>query len=99
MPPQGDRDLELALLRLSWRLDALDRWRDDVTKRLDELDAQVEGLEEADRIAAAVAEAIRHDPPPVGQALTSGLSVWQRWGAFCAGALLLAAAVKGLLPL
>lgn len=93
------RDLDLAIMRLAWRLDALDRWRSEVEKELAVLSETVDELAEADRIAAAVAESIRKEPPDVGRAMTAGLNRWQRWGAFVGGALLLADAVKGLLPL
>lgn len=99
MARDPERDLELAILRLAWRLDALDKWREQVVKQVAACEESIEGLAEADRIAAAVAEAIRHDPPPVSTAITAGLTWWQRLGAFCAGALILAAAIRGLVPL
>ena len=67
-------------------------------KELALLRDEVDGLAEADKIANAVADAIRENPPSAA-AITAGLNGWQRWGAFAAGALLLADAVKGLLPL
>lgn len=101
MPPDHEpgRDLELAVLRLAWRLDALDRWREETVKQLAACEESIENLAEADRIAEAVAEAIRQEPPTITpQRIAAGLTTWQRWGAFAAGALLLADAVKGLIP-
>lgn len=94
MPP--DRDLELALMRLAWRVDALDKWREEtVTPELALLDQRCDKLEGADEIAEAVAAAIREDPP-TAQTMVAGLATWQKWGALITGALLMADAVKGL---
>ena len=86
-------------MRLAWRLDALDKWRDEVMAELATLRDDCDALAESDNIAAAVAAAIRRDPPDVSRTIAASLSGWQKWGAFAAGALLLADAVKGLLPL
>lgn len=97
MPPDHEpgRDLELAVLRLAWRLDAIDRWREETVKQLAACEESIENLAESDRIAEAVAEAIRQEPP-TPQRIAAGLTTWQRLGAFAAGALVLADAVRGL---
>lgn len=88
------------MLRLAWRVDALDRWRSEVVTEVAELRRDCDELAETDRIAQAVAAAVRDNPPAVTpQRIAAGMTTWQRWGAFAAGALLLADAVKGLLPL
>lgn len=57
MPP-GDHDTELAVLRLAWRLDSLDRWRERVDADLSEIGRKVDTVTRADEIAHAVAVAL-----------------------------------------
>ncbi len=82
----AERDLELALLRLAWRIDALDEWRKDV-----DLDrARLKDLVKADEIAEAVAKKVNHER-------TLQLTLVQKAVAFLVGALAVAGSIKGLL--
>lgn len=69
-------DLERTLLRLGWRLDALDEWRTNTDRRLALLTENVEKLSRADEIAAEVARRVRADRLlvfSVGQKVVAGL--------------------------
>lgn len=55
MPDGADRDLELALLRLAWRIDALDAWRKELDVWCGLTSRTLEALTKADEIAEAVA--------------------------------------------
>ncbi len=56
----GERDLDLAVLRLAWRLDALDQWRaETVDPSLVRLDVKLRDIVKADEIADAVAEKMK----------------------------------------
>ncbi len=82
----AERDLELALLRLAWRIDALDEWRKDV-----DLDrARLKDLVKADEIAEAVAKKVNHER-------TLQLTLVQKAVAFLVGAVAVAGGIKGLL--
>jgi len=87
-------------MRLAWKQEQYDTELERMSAHVARLEKNVEALAEADRIAEAVAEAIREEPPPVGRALTEGLTPWQRWGAFlgaaAAAAIILADSVRGL---
>lgn len=86
-------DVELALLRLAWRVDSLDKWRERVESRLDACEMQQEQLVESQRIAEGVAAELER------RGATSRelrLTWWQKVGGFAAGALLVADAVRGL---
>lgn len=87
--PQADpdRDLELAVVRLSWRLGALDDWRKDVDRRLATMGEAIEKMDRSEEIAREVAKRLR----PSAQ-----LTWYQKAGALLAGALVLSDAVKGL---
>lgn len=50
-----ERDLELALLRLAWRVDALDKWRERIDAFCADTTMALDGLTKADEIAEAVA--------------------------------------------
>lgn len=49
------RDVELAILRLSWRVDALDAWRKELDTKLLRIEAQVSEIVSSERIADEVA--------------------------------------------
>lgn len=48
-------DLELAVMRLAWRLDSLDKWREVVDGRVRDLDEGMRRMVNAQEIAEAVA--------------------------------------------
>lgn len=83
-------DSELAIMRLAWRLDALDQWRKDVDKWCGAMDTRVGDLTRADEIADAIAVRVH-----AGRTL--GLTALQK--AIVIGAALIAAAggLKGLI--
>jgi hypothetical protein len=86
-------DLELAALRLAWRVDALDKWRERVEHRLDSIEAATDAVIESQKIAAGVAaELARRGVGPS----TLSLTWWQKLGGAVAGALLVADALRGL---
>ena len=84
------RDYEVRLAKSEWRLEALDRWRDRVEARMVELENRTAALARADEIATAVAQ-------KVNGTRSLQLSWLQKAGALVAGALFLAAQVKGLI--
>lgn len=86
-------DLELAVLRLAWRVDALDKWRERVESRLDACETAQEGLVESQKIAQGVAAELERRG--VGPS-TLSLTWWQKLGGAVAGALLVADALRGL---
>lgn len=86
--------------RHEWRLDSLDRWRRDVSRTINVLQDGIDDLNEANRIAKAVAEELgkkeQHGEPV---SISHGLAFtwYQKLGAFVGGALLLADALRGLI--
>lgn len=52
---ESDRE---TILRIGWRLDALDRWRDQLEPRVSGLERQVSELKKADEIAEEVAKKV-----------------------------------------
>ncbi len=56
MAGEGNNDLELSILRLAWRADAIDRWRDELDAWRLTTNSILDGLTTADKIAEAVAE-------------------------------------------
>lgn len=91
-----DRDAELALLRLAWRVDALDKWRDSIDNQLAVLREEIDGVTEAQKIAEGVAARLTSTSAPVNVKTGLSLTWYQRLGALIAGALILADAVRGL---
>lgn len=85
-------DVSLSILRLAWRLDSLDKWRDRVDKRLDDLDAKVDGVVNAQTIAEAVTDELE-------KRKTFEWSTLSKLGATVAGLVVVAESVKGLLGL
>lgn len=103
MPGRDPReDVELALVRNSWRIDSLDRWRDKVEKRLDTIEEAVDGLKKADEIAQAVADKLADPSPgqPKPTVNVSGSLNWpQKIGGLVVGGLIVVDALRGLLGL
>ena len=91
-----DSDLELAVLRLAWRLESLDKWREEVDRQLGVLEDQVDGLTTQEEIAAAVSERLH-----AGEPLPTRPQILESWpariGALVAGALVVADALRGLI--
>lgn len=54
-------ETERQLLRNSWRLDALDKWRAQIEHRVGDLETQVSELVKSDEIADAVALRVNQD--------------------------------------
>lgn len=92
----AERDTELALLRLAWRVDDLDKWRTSADDRLAVLREEIDDVTEAQKIAAAVAAKLTSTSAPVNVKTGLSLTWYQRLGALIAGALILADAVRGL---
>lgn len=102
---ESDLPVERRLDRLGWRVDSLYRWRKEIEQRLGATEEAVDNVTEAQKIAKAVAtELSKVASPPadrVAQAVAERgtkltLTWYQKAGAFVAGALLLADAVRGL---
>ena len=91
-----ERDSELALLRLAWRVDALDKWREGIDHQLGVLREELDGMTEAQKIAEAVTAKLTSAADPVQVKTGLNLTWYQKAGAFLAGALILADAVRGL---
>lgn len=91
-----DSDLELALMRLAWRIDSLDRWRKGVEQQLGGLSQKVDSVTRAQEIAEGVAEKLRETGVTV-QPGGFGLTWWQKLGASIGGALVVADALRGLI--
>lgn len=85
-----ERDLDLAVLRVAWRLDALDEWRKQVEHRLGTLEDSVDVLTETDKIARAVAARVNDDRRLV-------LTGMQKLGATLMSLVILADAIRGLI--
>jgi hypothetical protein len=92
VPNDDERELRERLLRLGWKVAALEAWRKDAIRRLAELELEVDNLTTKEEIARAVREELRQHPAP------PTLAPWQRFGAILAGAVFLAASIKGLVP-
>ena len=92
--------IERRLDRLGWRLDSLDRWRGEIERRLNLVEDGVDDLNEANRIAHAVAEELskksESGEPALSVRQTVALTFWQKLGGIVGGAILLADAVRGL---
>jgi hypothetical protein len=84
-----DSDVELAILRLAWRVDALDDWRSDVDRRVAGNERELARLVKADEIAEAVAEKMKHER-------VLGLTFVQKAAASLVGLVVLADGIKGL---
>lgn len=91
-----DSDEQLAILRLAWRVDSLDRWRDKIDKRVDDCERGIEGLTKAQEIAEGVAEKLRETGVTV-QAGGLGLTWWQKLGGALMGAVVVIDAIRGLI--
>lgn len=89
MQPQ-DRDNELAILRLAWRVDALDKWRERIDTFCTETTATLDSLTRADEIADAVASRME-------KTHTLHLTLVQRVAALVVGVSTFAAALKVLI--
>ena len=83
-----DSDLGYALMRLAWRIDALDEWRKDMEKRLGDVETLAHKIDRSDEIAREVAKRLN--------SRGASYAWWQKAGALLGGALVLADAVKGL---
>ena len=101
MPPDSDADL--AILRLAWRLDALDQWRKEIEQRVAGNSRELERLVKADEIADAVAAKLGEAQ---SERLTEGsfrLTKMQTWAAIVSvgvagvGVILSALAQAGIL--
>lgn len=82
-------DVEMAVLRLAWRLDALDKWREKVDDNLSELERGLRAIVDEDKIEKAVRTAVRNER-------TLGLTFVQKVAVGLVGAVSLADAIKGL---
>jgi hypothetical protein len=91
-PVDPPRDLERAIDRNAWRLDALDDWRRRVDDRLFAVERQMAELVKADEIAEAVAEKMSDQQ-------TIHLSRDQRRFAFFAGGATALGTVSGIVAL
>ena len=101
MPGREDDD-RLAIVRLAWRVDSLDKWRDRVEKRLDGVEEAVDGLKKADEIAQAVADKLANPTPdqPRPTVNVGGSLNWpQKIGGLVVGGLIVVDALRGLLGL
>ena len=83
------RSTERALDRIRWRLDALDKWRQDTEDHLVALTARFEAMARADEIAKAVTDRMHKDT-------SIGFTGLQKLGALAVGLLVAADAIKGL---
>lgn len=83
-------DLELAVLRLAWRLDALDEWRREVSEQVAGNRRELERLVKADEIADAVAD-------KVNETRTLHLTFVQKAAAFIVGLVAVADGIRGLI--
>lgn len=100
--PAHDDDDRLAILRLAWRVDSLDKWRDKVDKRLDAVEEAVDSLKKADEIAQAVADKLADPDPgrPRPTVNVGGSLNWpQKIGGLVVGGLIVVDALRGLLGL
>lgn len=100
--PVRDDDDRLAIVRLSWRVDSLDKWRDRVDKRLDAVEDGIDGLRKADEIAQAVADKLADPAPgqPKPTVNVGGSLSWpQKLGGIIVGGLVVADTVRGLFGL
>lgn len=80
MHPAND-DADLAILRLAWRLDAIDEWRKDIEARVSGNQRELDRLVKADEIADAVASKLNETH---SERLTEGsfrLTRMQTWAA------------------
>lgn len=57
----ADSDVELAIMRLAWRLDALDKWREEISELVAGNRRELDRLVKADEIAEQVADRLRHE--------------------------------------
>lgn len=100
------RDDELAIVRLAWRIDALDKWRSElehdrerfraeIEGKLVELRTELDGLTKAQEIAKAVSAELRKERG--GGEVATKLPFPAKLGAFAAGALVVADAIRGLI--
>ena len=96
--PEGDN--ELAILRLAWRVDALDKWRKQASDEIAQLRKELENVTNEQKIAAGVAAELQKRGAlrrASDQPATLSLTWYQKLGGAVAGALLVADAVRGLL--
>lgn len=91
-----DDDVSLAILRIAWRLDALDKWREQVDGRMVEFERGLRRVVEADKIGAAVADAMTAKVTDDRSAVLFGLTRRQVSVAFAG---VLVAAVLGAVEL
>lgn len=84
------RELRRAADKNGWRLDALDRWREVVDRRVSAVESRLAELDDAARIARAVAQA---EAKKVSRQRASRYSV----GELVVGAIVAASAVGSLL--
>lgn len=90
---RDDAPLLVRLARFGWRLDALDRWRDEVDRKLALIDDRLDGLVKVDEVAKAVAAQLRKDR-------AFSLTFVQKCGAFVFAVVVLLGELKALgLPL
>lgn len=97
---ESDLPVERRLDRLGWRIDSLDRWRKEIDRKINTLEDGIDDLNEANRIAQAVAEELskrtESGEPAVSIRQRVELTFWQKLGGIVAGMILLADAVRGL---
>lgn len=82
-------DYQRAADRRDWRLDALDKWREQVDERISALEGDVERMNRSDQIADAVADRMKRERRYV-------LTTFQKLIVTIVGAITLADLVKGL---
>lgn len=85
----ADEPLEVRVARIEWRIDALDKHRDRVDKRIGICEETIGSMAKAEEIAREVAKRVDGS-----RALQ--LTFWQKVGAVAAGVLLVADSLQGL---
>lgn len=85
----ADSDVELAVLRLAWRLDALDQWRKETDDALHELENGLRAIVNEDEIEKAVRTAVRKER-------TVGLTFVQKLALTIVAGITIADGIKGL---
>lgn len=85
---QSERDRD----RATWRLDALDKWRDETEKRISILESKVSDMTLTEEVANLLSKRL-------AEHRREAWTIWQKLGAGIAGVVVLAESVKNLLGL
>lgn len=75
--------------RLTWRLDSLDRWREEISKRVARCEDGVEGLVNAQRLAAELEHVLR-------ERASARFKTWHKWAAALVGVVTVAGSVSSI---